>query len=131
MAMTGKSRNCLVLAVLGGTVMLASSNCALAQVGFFPNQTNPLYRPAVSPYLNLARGGNPAINYYGIVKPQVDFGRQIQMLQLQQQSLMPTWGLTLEDDLTQPTTSITGHPSMFFNYGHYFGQSNTGGQFGQ
>src|SRR5437588_443441 len=32
-----------------------------------PPQVNPFGRPAVSPYLNLQRGGiNPGVNYYGL-----------------------------------------------------------------
>lgn len=30
-------------------------------------------RPAFSPYLNLLRGGNPVLNYYGIVRPEQEF----------------------------------------------------------
>jgi hypothetical protein len=35
-------------------------------------------RPPVSPYINLARpGGNPAIDYYGLVRPQLDFRQDV------------------------------------------------------
>ena len=30
-------------------------------------------RPTFSPYLNLLRQGNPALNYYGLVKPEQEF----------------------------------------------------------
>ncbi len=30
-------------------------------------------RPTFSPYLNLLRGGNPVLNYYGIVRPEQEF----------------------------------------------------------
>src|SRR6476661_2750052 len=43
----------------------------------------PGYQPAVqpvSPFLNLANGGNPAVNYYGIVQPQIDFRNQLTQL---------------------------------------------------
>jgi hypothetical protein len=36
--------------------------------GFMPNIYNPQYQP-LSPYLNLNRGGNPAVNYYYGVRP--------------------------------------------------------------
>ena len=40
-----------------------------------------------SPYLNLARGGNSAaVNYYGIVRPQINMQAQLQNLQQQQTS---------------------------------------------
>ncbi len=30
-------------------------------------------RPAFSPYLNLLRGGDPVLNYYGLVRPEQEF----------------------------------------------------------
>src|SRR5262245_25421808 len=36
--------------------------------GAMPNVFDPRYQP-LSPYLNLARGGNPAVNYYYGVRP--------------------------------------------------------------
>lgn len=33
-------------------------------------------QPTFSPYLNLLRGGNPALNYYGLVRPEREFRRQ-------------------------------------------------------
>src|SRR5437879_2241913 len=49
-----------------------------------PPQVNPFGRPAVSPYLNLQRGGiNPGVNYYGLVRPQIDTSRSLQQLQHQ------------------------------------------------
>ncbi len=30
-------------------------------------------RPTISPYLNLLRQGNPALNYYGLVRPEQEF----------------------------------------------------------
>src|SRR5438094_391239 len=46
----------------------------------------PSYQPAVapvSPFLNLANGGNPAVNYYTIIQPQIDFRNSLQQLQTQ------------------------------------------------
>jgi hypothetical protein len=37
-------------------------------------------RPPVSPYLNLLNTGDPAINYYGLVRPQFAYNRAIQNL---------------------------------------------------
>src|SRR5215203_848978 len=37
-------------------------------------------RPGLSPYLNLNRGGNPAINYYGLVRPQIAAERAFQAI---------------------------------------------------
>jgi hypothetical protein len=38
--------------------------------------TQPYSPPVVSPYLNLLNRGNPAINYYGLVRPQVQEQQQ-------------------------------------------------------
>jgi hypothetical protein len=79
-------------------------------------QTNPYMPPAFSPFLNLRGGGNPAINYFGIVQPQLEFQQQLRALQLQQGAL----GAAM-DDPTGAALAQTGHPSQFGNYGHYFG----------
>src|SRR5262245_31778220 len=67
-------RRLLVSAVAVAALWGFVGEAAQAQfqrVGTRP-QAGPLYRPPLSPYLNLARGGNPAINYYGLVRPIVD-----------------------------------------------------------
>jgi hypothetical protein len=75
---------------------------------------NPLVSPPLSPYLNLLRGGNPAINYYGLVRPQQDFNA---FLQAQQ-------GLYAQPVVAAPTPNlqdlITGHPAQFMNFSHYY-----------
>ena len=51
-------------------LFVLSGQAARAQVGRAP--VTPFSRPAVSPYLNLTRAGaNPAVNYFGLVKPQL------------------------------------------------------------
>src|SRR5262245_58747136 len=45
---------------------------------------NPSGIPAYSPYLNLLRPGNPAfMNYYGLVRPELDFRAAVRGLQQQ------------------------------------------------
>jgi hypothetical protein len=92
-------------------------------------------RPTVSPYLNLARGGSPAVNYYGQVLPQLNQsrqlqGQQLQLQQLHQQSLQPG-GAVLGapvDSAAAAGVSVTGHPVAFWNYGRYYpGFTNRGG----
>ena len=40
----------------------------------FANARSPITsRPTISPYLNLLRQGNPALNYYGLVRPEQEF----------------------------------------------------------
>jgi hypothetical protein len=81
--------------------------------------------PALSPYLNLVRPGNPAVNYYLGVLPEIErrvadvqFGAAIQDLQRQVGTLQ---GLEYEDLLTG--LPPTGHGAVFNSYGTYF---NTG-----
>jgi hypothetical protein len=118
----------LVLALAMATGLLASVERAPTQ--FLPNPNpNPLGRPAISPYLNLNRSGNPAINYYGLVKPQFDTSQQLQLLQrqqqLQQQELqMYQFGVPTED-AAFTGYSQTGHSTTYFNYSHYFGQASS------
>jgi|SRR5207245_5931599 len=95
----------LIVMLLGGQ--------AWAQ-GYLRPPTSPYQTPPVSPYLNLMRGGNPAINYYDLVRPQRDTSGTLQRLQLQQaqsafQAPAATAGL-----------AITGHPATFINYSHYY-----------
>jgi hypothetical protein len=92
--------------------------------------------PTVSPYLNLNRGGtNPAINYYGIVRPQMQTQQNLQQVQQQltaqaaagpgPDTAMP---LTTGALGATPLVSTTGHPVSYFNYSHYFpGILNRGG----
>src|SRR5205823_8814611 len=86
----------------------------LALVG--PAKTQPgSFRPPLSPYLNLLRGGNPAINYYGLVRPEQQFTRSIEQLQMQGTAgpvVAPLEGLQ--------TLPYTGHPVRFVNYSHYY-----------
>ena len=107
------------LALIAVTLALAAS-AARAQPGVQPTQPN--YTPPVlNPYLNLLRGGNPAINYYGLVRPQMQQAQQLHMLQ---NGLART---TAEADaaLAAPTTPTgvladTGHTVGFMTYSRYF-----------
>jgi hypothetical protein len=95
------------IAALVAASMLAVVGPAKAQPGTF--------RPPLSPYLNLLRGGNPAINYYGLVRPEQQFTQSIQ--QLQMQATAGPVAAPLEGVQTLP---YTGHPVRFVNYSHYY-----------
>jgi hypothetical protein len=76
----------------------------------------PASRPAYSPYLNLLRAGNsPAVNYYGLVRPEVTARQSLQAVQsavsVNQRTLLELAG----SDLGQ-----TGVPAQFLNHGGYF-----------
>src|SRR5215203_6920838 len=62
--------------VLGSLTALPVASQAQVPAGF--GQGAP--RPGLSPYLNLGRGGNPAINYYGLVRPQIAAERAFQAI---------------------------------------------------
>jgi hypothetical protein len=111
----------LALALLCG---LGAASYAGAQgtVG----QYTPPYQPRTpqfSPYLNMMRPGvNPALNYYGMVRPQQEATRGLQNLNTQLQQLDNT---VLNSGMTAgaPTAGsmlTTGHPVVFMNYGSYF-----------
>jgi hypothetical protein len=116
------------LAALGlvSAALAAAPGRAAAQ-GFGTFGRPPVGRPAVSPFLNLFRGGNPAINYYGLVRPQID--TRSSLLQLQQQELQGGYPLGVagqpQDRLLQGPPS-TGHPVRFGNYGRYFANLGSG-----
>jgi hypothetical protein len=81
-------------------------------------------RPVFSPYLNLLNGGNPALNYFGLVVPQMQM--QQQLGQLQQQQLSMSGGISQQATPTAlypPTGSV---PVFNTTYG-YFNRVYVGG----
>jgi hypothetical protein len=87
--------------------------------------------PALSPYLNLTRGGNPASNYFLGVLPEIDRrrsqavqGRDINDLEMradvlaqQQQALQES----VAGELTGGGLPPSGHAATFTAYGSYYG----------
>jgi hypothetical protein len=75
-----------------------------------------------SPYLNLNRGGNTAaLNYYGIIRPQMNFQSSLQSLSQQQQQ---TAGM-MQDDPLMPGIVVGTRP-RFLNTSGYFLNINGG-----
>jgi hypothetical protein len=111
----------LALVLAAGTVRAQAPIAPQA-----PTQ-QPYSPPVFSPYLNLLNRGNPAINYYGIVRPEVQAQQQLQRLQL---------GLTRTNaELEAATTTAasgplpaTGHTTAFMTQAHYFGTVNVRGR---
>jgi hypothetical protein len=99
--------------------------------------------PGFSPYLNLLRGGNsPAINYYGIVRPEITFGNSLYQLGVQQNLLQgQQTDLSNQQSALAAYTALpaTGHTTGFMTQSKFFmtnggaGQGNTfaPGGFGQ
>ena len=110
-------RRALLALALGATLYSAAP--AQAQIGVYNRPLiNP--RPTVSPYLNMFRGGSGAINYYGVVRPQIETSRQLYQLQQEVQQTAPAIVVPL-DPQPQGLTSFTGHPVSFQNYAHFYG----------
>src|SRR5215211_5103172 len=116
----------LVSSLVAFSVLLVGGQVARAQINpnYFSNQFNPLDRPALSPYLNLLRGGNPAANYYLGVLPERQrrldaalYGEAIQDLYRREQApVAPEPGA---DDLL-PTLPQTGHWAGFQVYTPFY-----------
>lgn len=79
--------------------------------------------PAFSPYLNLLRaGGSPALNYYGLVRPEMQFRDSIQNLSNSVSQNQQAIGNIMATGNALPAT---GHPTQFMNLGGYF-MNNSG-----
>jgi hypothetical protein len=86
--------------------------------------TNPGGAPRLSPYLNLLRNNNPAVNYYLGVVPEIDrrrFQRQTTSAITGLEQRLATPVLNPEDTDLAVAVSVTGHPAVFMNTATYFG----------
>ncbi len=120
-------------ALIALSLALAAST-ARAQAPVQP-PTQPYSAPVLNPYLNLLNRGNPAINYYGIVQPQIQQGQQLRMLQF---GLARTAqeAATAEQTATTATTAPgasttlpeTGHVAGFMTQTKYFNTVNPRGR---
>lgn len=110
-------------------ICLAAAAAALTLSGPAARGQGPaaVNRPPVSPYLNLLRGGNPTfLNYYGLVRPQVDAQQAFQALQGQVQTLGVTQAAVGVDGQALPATGV---PFGYFTHRAYF-LNNRGGSAG-
>jgi hypothetical protein len=113
--------------MLAGLTLAAVGLAVLA--GDAPaQQYNPYFRPGgykgpgptISPYLNLLRGRNAAVNYYFGVQPFTDPRSPYLQSLLGEERLVPEAAPGQEDLF--PKLPQTGHPVGFQNYGGYFNQ---------
>jgi hypothetical protein len=115
--------------------MLGFSASVSAQVGGLNGPTNT---PPISPYVNLLRqDGNLGLNYFGLVRPQLEFAQQNQMMgqnvmALQANQMQPG---RMAGGFGYTQLGATGHPVMFgsINGGRFQGGYNGvagGGGFG-
>jgi len=102
-------------------VTLVSATATYAQ----PQPPVVATRPTFSPYLNLLRGGgsSPALNYFGLVRPEQQFMQQ--QTQLRQQLQQTNQQLQAVNQAViaggDPNLPETGHAAVFNNTLHYFG----------
>jgi uncharacterized membrane protein YgcG len=109
--------NRTVMALAALLVVVAARPVSAQALGIYNQPANPYAQPPVSPYLNLLqRGGNPAVNYYGLVLPQIDTQRYIQ----QQEILALQKPATTGQTNTPGLVIATGHPTRFLTYNQYF-----------
>jgi hypothetical protein len=102
---------------IGVALVVTPASRVVAQPPGLPRTASPT--PPYSPYLNLLRpGASPAINYYGLVRPQ--FQAQQSMLSLQSQigANSQAIGNLATDEGPLPATG--GKVVGFMNYGRYF-----------
>ena len=69
----------------------------------------PLNRPTFSPYLNLLRNDNYALNYYGLVRPELDIRANENRLES---------NLSRLDDRLTKQQNYSGNTSQFGRSGH-------------
>jgi hypothetical protein len=103
--------------------VLLSATPALAQGPALPMSPPappkfPMSSPTVSPYVNLARSGNSAAaNYYGIVRPQIDFRNALKNYQQSVNANLQALAAPVDPETGIPQT---GHVAVFQNTGGYF-----------
>jgi hypothetical protein len=110
---------------LGSILVLTAANLASAQTLFNPNPTisAPYSRPALSPYLNLLRGGDPAANYYLGVMTEYDRRYRESRIGLpveQPQYLDPTLDDRADLDVKDRQLPPTGHTAGFMIYNSFY-----------
>jgi hypothetical protein len=75
--------------------------------------------PIYSPYLNLARGGSATFNYYGLVRPEMQFRQAVQNLAGDIAQNQQAIG-NLNAGINGSDLPFTGHATQFMNLGGYF-----------
>jgi hypothetical protein len=113
-----------ILASIGLALTLAAGPAA-AQLPYTRPQTSPFNRPAISPYINMFRpGGNIAQNYFGLVRPEIQFNQDVNQLQNRQALLGAQIAAGTESQAVLPPT---GHATGFQTQYRYFQTQFRGG----
>jgi len=114
----------LIFQLAGVMASLALLPAAWGQMRGGGGIDRPFSTPAFSPYLNMLRNdAGPAQNYYGLVRPQLEFARQnqqlsagLESLQTQQNAMMQPMGQPMMG-YGYSQLGLTGHPVIFNSFG--------------
>lgn len=128
-------RKLLVAAAAAAWISMTAGGAQAQGVPYGPLGQQPLYngfnRPALSPYLNMLRGGDPASNFYLGVIPEFQRrnfeARALDSFQSLSRDAARNRELAEDALAREPTLRTlpsTGHPTAFLNYGSYFGTLN-------
>jgi hypothetical protein len=110
-------KNPLLLASAAACLLAFGGQQGYAQTGVARPGAGQMGTPAYSPYLNINRGGaSPSQNYFGVVRPQLDFQATAQSLQQQ----IATSGQSAGGLDTAAPLAPTGHTTRFLSTGRYF-----------
>lgn len=127
------SRACVIALGLLGCV--AVEPAAAQFYPSYPSYTTPYGRrnPALNPYLNLTRGGNPAANYFLGVLPELDRRAVTQqqgavLLDLERRIQAPAALEDLGERVPEGALPPTGHAAVFANYSTYYSMPSLPGQ---
>jgi hypothetical protein len=119
----------VAITALAGLALLASAGAAAAQ-GTAARKPNfgPYWRPQLTPYLDLARGGTPSINYFLGTLPEQQrryndylFSGSLQELDAR------VLTIAREEQLLDPLRAPP--PAVYGNVGRFYG--NTAGYYGE
>lgn len=104
-----------------GLAVILGADAHAQYVPYYQSGTGRYQAPPVSPYLNLLRGNNTAVNYYLGVQAEKDrrLALQQQLIGEERQRLIVA-DLTAEEQLPYTKLAGTGHPATFMNYGNYY-----------
>ncbi|MEZ6122949.1 MAG: hypothetical protein R3C49_07210 [Planctomycetaceae bacterium] len=127
--MTAQSRTFSLAMAVGCALSLWTAS---ASAQGFNRIDRPFNRPTVSPYINLMRGGNGAVlNYFGAVRPQLDFYENEQQLDDRLDSVQQRQNSQFNQRMPNRipgvyTMGATGHAAGFMTIRSGGANSNSG-----
>jgi hypothetical protein len=99
------------------TVLFVFGAAHGAQAQYLQPETAPYGGQTYVPYLNMLRGGNPAVNYFGLVRPQLQTQATFQQLQSEITRPMPA---PVAPPRNRGVADTGSAPGRFMQYNQYF-----------